>query len=172
MAHLLEVSSIGGGRGKYREGSKASTYISLQMSSSKMQSRQDSIIKWSFPGSFLDRGRGRGKYREGSKASTYPLPSHQARCNHTRFDHHWSFPGSFIDRGAFEESTGKVQESKYLHMPAKSSSKMQSRRDSIINCSFLGSFLDRGRSKKVQRRFRKASAHPISLIRVNLGVHY
>ena len=45
-------------------------------------------------------------------------------------------------------------------------------RDSIIKWSFTRNFLDRGRSKKVRGRFKKASAHIASLIGVNLGVNY
>ena len=36
--------------------------------------------------------------------------------------------------------------------------------------SVLGSFFDRGRSRKVPRRFTKASAHSISLVGVDVGV--
>ena len=116
----------------------------------------------------------RGKYREGSKASTHRLPRYQARCNHTRFDHHWSFPGSFLDRGRSKKVLGKLNKaSAYIAFSCVVVDLTLVKRDisagdvnssSVLRMgacfgSVLGSFFDRGRSRKVRRRFNKASTY-------------
>ena len=108
--HLPEVSSIGGGRGKYQEGSKASTYQLPSRQARCNHTRFDN--HWSFPGSFVDRGRSRKVQGRFKKASTHNLPSHQARCHHARFDRQEVISWTFPRWGAFEESTEKVHKTK------------------------------------------------------------
>ena len=158
--HLPEVSSIGGGRGKYQEGSKASTYQLPSRQARCNHTRFDN--HWSFPGSFVDRGRSRKVQGRFKKASTHNLPSHQARFHHVRFDHHH---GHLPEVSSIGGVRGKYQEgskaSTYL-LPSHQARCNHARFDH--HWSFPGSFIDRGRSRKVRGRFRKPSAHNSSLI--------